>query len=589
MVRQIGLGLLLCALLNPVVADDIDQVFTKSTSLSWGQRLEQFFGIADFNKSHAVVIGVNQFEAFDNLATTNDPVRMKDYLLNEAGFDSVRLITGKQVNLNKIRSIMQDEMPRLLGANDRFLFYWSGHGATEQGRNGKQFGYLPVSNSRKDAFSTMLSMNDLASWDDRLRAKQTLYLLDACFSGLASYQVKNDGRKQTLEQIARPSRQILTAGLASEETLVIDRLGGSVFTTALLDGLRGEADTSAGRFAKDGIISGRELELYVKKRVASESAKSGWRKSITPLLSQLDHREGDFFFFTEQTAAQSPLVKEVPRPLESGVVAQSGGQKPAPVRPTPAPAQSRVIEPQMVNIPAGTFTMGCVEGRDDVEGGCVDDEKPARQIRVSAFQMGKTEVTVAQYMACVQAGGCNKPEWESANAPSYYAEMGGALRGANYPIVGVSWRDAQAYVRWLSQQTGKRYRLPSEAEWEYAARAGSNAAYSWGSSTGKNRANCYSDRCGDSYKYTAPVASYAANSYGLHDMHGNVWEWVADCYVRYDSTAVHSYAVDTANCSQRVFRGGSWDLIPQSLRSAARNYIEPSYRDYSVGFRVAAG
>ncbi|UOG91463.1 MAG: formylglycine-generating enzyme family protein [Candidatus Thiothrix sulfatifontis] len=152
-------------------------------------------------------------------------------------------------------------------------------------------------------------------------------------------------------------------------------------------------------------------------------------------------------------------------------------------------------------MPAGKFTMGCDPKRDDVEGGCSDDEKPAHEVNVPTFWLSETEVTVGQYMACVKAGACPEPAWQekggeyntTTGTNDLYKKMGAALTGDNYPIVGVSWQNAQAYVQWLSKQTSKKYRLPTEAEWEYAARAGTDMAYSWGNSIGKNNANCYKD------------------------------------------------------------------------------------------------
>ncbi|MEJ2682657.1 MAG: SUMF1/EgtB/PvdO family nonheme iron enzyme, partial [Gammaproteobacteria bacterium] len=121
--------------------------------------------------------------------------------------------------------------------------------------------------------------------------------------------------------------------------------------------------------------------------------------------------------------------------------------------------------PKMVQIPAGTFLMGCDPKRDDVEGGCFDNEKPAHEVRLKSFWLSETEVTVEQYLACVQAGGCSPPEWQETKK-SRYEQLGEALTGKNYPIVGVSWRDANDYTQWLSQQTGQQYRLPTEADWE---------------------------------------------------------------------------------------------------------------------------
>jgi formylglycine-generating enzyme required for sulfatase activity len=250
----------------------------------------------------------------------------------------------------------------------------------------------------------------------------------------------------------------------------------------------------------------------------------------------------------------------------------------------------------MVQIPAGTFTMGCDPKRDDVEGGCSDAEKPAHEVSVLTFWLSETEVTVGQYMACVKAGACPEPEWKAKDAPSYYTDMGAALTGDDYPIVGVSWENAQAYVQWLGKQTGKKYRLPTEAEWEYAARAGTDTAYSWGNKASHDFANYGKDQCcdglasgKDKWVYTSPVGSFAKSPFGLLDMHGNVLEWVEDCYVdSYKDAPTDGSArpVCDANAS-RVLRGGSWLLKPQRLRSATRDLDTPASRNINVGFRAA--
>jgi formylglycine-generating enzyme required for sulfatase activity len=158
------------------------------------------------------------------------------------------------------------------------------------------------------------------------------------------------------------------------------------------------------------------------------------------------------------------------------------------------------------------------------------------------------------------------------------------------PAINVSWEDAQEYVASLSRRTGKTYRLLSEAEWEYAARAGSDdRAYTWGDDIGKGNANCAG--CGgewDGLQRTAPVGSFPANAFGLRDMHGNVWEWVEDCYQdNYYGAPSDGTARSSDNCSSRVLRGGSWFSFPLDLRSANRGRENPNGRRSSLGFRVA--
>jgi formylglycine-generating enzyme required for sulfatase activity len=164
----------------------------------------------------------------------------------------------------------------------------------------------------------------------------------------------------------------------------------------------------------------------------------------------------------------------------------------------------------------------------------------------------------------------------------------GMMRAATRMNDYVNWDDAQAYVAWLSRMTGKTYRLLTEAEWEYAARAGSQAAYSWGDEIGKGNANC--DGCGSQWdsKRTAPVGSFAANAFGLHDMHGNVWEWVEDCYhENYNGAPKNGSAwTEEGECSSRVVRGGSWNGYPRYLRAAFRGRFISGDRLPVLGFRV---
>lgn len=229
--------------------------------------------------------------------------------------------------------------------------------------------------------------------------------------------------------------------------------------------------------------------------------------------------------------------------------------------------QSSVIEPEMVKIQAGTFKMGCVETRDLTEAmtECSPSALPAHNVDVKAFAMGKYEVTFAEWDACEQANACP------------HAEDEGWGRNLN-PVINVSWRTTQTYIEWLNAQTGKHYRLPTEAEWEYAARAGKNSAYPWGT----NQISCGSARywnegC-EKFRSTTKVGSYAANGFGLYDMAGNVWEWVQDFYT-------DNYQANTKPISHHVIRGGGWSDEALLLGSLIR--YERSSGDTTTGFRLA--
>jgi formylglycine-generating enzyme required for sulfatase activity len=244
--------------------------------------------------------------------------------------------------------------------------------------------------------------------------------------------------------------------------------------------------------------------------------------------------------------------------------------------------------PQMVWIPAGRFRMG------DIQGGGSSDEKPVHEVSVDRFAMGKHEVTVGQFRQFVNATGY-KTEAEKGDGCYSYKNGLRKLKEANWhnsylsqndnhPVVCVSWNDANAYAEWLSQQTGQKYRLPTEAQWEYAARAGTETRYWWGNSIGSNKVNCPNSECGDRFKYMAPVNSFAPNPFGLYDMLGNVWEWTCSEYSS-------SYNGNEKSCNEFAkrlsLRGGSWYIVAWGMRSADRNDGEPSERSAYLGLRVA--
>ena len=230
--------------------------------------------------------------------------------------------------------------------------------------------------------------------------------------------------------------------------------------------------------------------------------------------------------------------------------------------------------PEMVVVPSGSFTMGSPSSED----GRDDDEGPRHRVRIEyPLAVGVYEVTFSEWEACVNAGGCG----------GYVPDDEGWGRG-NRPVINVSWEDAQSYVRWLSQKTGHKYGLLSESEWEYVARAGTDTRYSWGNEISRNRANC--DGCGSRWddEQTSPVGSFSANAWGVHDMHGNVWEWVKDCWNgSYVGAPTDGSAWESGSCNRRVLRGGSWFSLPWLLRSANRYGDTASENRYDYGgFRV---
>jgi formylglycine-generating enzyme required for sulfatase activity len=235
--------------------------------------------------------------------------------------------------------------------------------------------------------------------------------------------------------------------------------------------------------------------------------------------------------------------------------------------------------PEMIVVPGGFFTMGSRGDEKDRR----NDEGPRHQVAIlRPLAVSKFEVTFNEWDTCVRSTGC----------ASYRPPDNGWGRDRQ-PTINVAWYDAQRYVAWLSRITGKTYRLLSEAEYEYAERAGTQTAYPWGDSiklNGAAMANC--NGCGSPWdkKQTAPVGSFPPNAFGLHDMAGNVWEWTEDCYHNsYDQAPTNGSAWTAGDCSSgRVVRGGSWFASPGELRSAARSGpIGAGGRGPIFGFRVA--
>jgi formylglycine-generating enzyme required for sulfatase activity len=230
--------------------------------------------------------------------------------------------------------------------------------------------------------------------------------------------------------------------------------------------------------------------------------------------------------------------------------------------------------PEMIVVPPGEFMMGSPAAEKDRD----PHEDPYHHVKIAnAFAVSKYEITFAQWETCVALAGCT------------YEPMDLNFGRGSHPVINIGWDDARQYTNWLAKRTGRPYRLLSEAEWEYAARAGSQTSYPWGDAIETGRANC--GGCGTSFdnKSTAPVGSFAPNAFGLYDMIGNVWEWVEDCWHDgYEGAPVDGSAwiTDCSDDALRVLRGGSWDDKAADVRSAARFGPGVSARTRVNGIRI---
>jgi formylglycine-generating enzyme required for sulfatase activity len=280
----------------------------------------------------------------------------------------------------------------------------------------------------------------------------------------------------------------------------------------------------------------------------------------------------------EVTRVESPPQAQPAKPIQGSPVAREESSEPP-----------QVPEPKLIQIKGGCFQMGSPE----LEKGRGSDEQQ-HEVCVTDFAMGKYEVTVQEFGRFVtaanyqteaeRAGGCygwysKNKEWE-LNANGSWRNVG-FTQEESHPVVCVSWNDAVAYVEWLSRQTGKRYRLPTEAEWEYAARAGTKTAYWWGDQFDESKVNGNMRR-----GKSTPVDDYPPNPWGLKDMLGNAWEWTCAGYEeKYNGAEKRCVAKDAVGL--RVVRGGSWFNVPWHLRASYRHWDGPGTRFDTLGFRLA--
>ena len=313
--------------------------------------------------------------------------------------------------------------------------------------------------------------------------------------------------------------------------------------------VRAEPSTTSSKIGR--LVAGKKVDVTGKATISGAT----WYR-----VALVGNRTGYVFgtLLTEITVVASPQPSPPPSRVE-------------PVVRVYLPRPGKTFRdcpdcPEIVVIPAGSFRMG------DLSGDGYGFEKPIHTVTISRpITVGKYEVTFAEWDACVSVGGCSHRPIDKG--------WGRDRR----PVINVSWTDAQKYVSWLTRKTGKRYRLLSEAEWEYIARAGSSTKYPWQNSISSSQARV------NSRDGTVPVGSYGPNAFGVYDTVGNVWEWTEDCWHRnYNEAPTDGSAwISVGECGRRVLRGGSWIGIPRVARSANRYWNSASYRGSGNGFRVA--
>lgn len=513
----------------PALAAGLDEARIKE-DVGAVTRLLARAGFGEIGKSYALVVGIAEFEAFADLPTGADPIAVRDYLVDDAGFDHVHLLTGDKVTRTRLRELMLDEFGGRIGPDDRFLFYWSGHGHTVR-RGAGERGFLPLAASAKDRISTMVSMEEIERWDSYIEAHQVLYLLDACFSGLVGAAAQSDLSEISRALLSGPARHAIAAGRATEQTIAVDALGGSVFTHALLKGLRGSADVGAQ--GEDGLVSVGELHAYLGVEVTRLRQRYGWEKSITPQIRDLSGSDGAFFFPVPAAFPVDPVAEvaepgvslaevqdalaalgydpgaadgrltlktrtalvrfqqdrgleatgklddatadALPLALASLVAPQGGGGE---GDETEADARVAALEvpERPVARPDGAVDAGDAERPCGL---CPPMRRVPGTAQIAPFWVAETEVTGSQFRAMIRPGALENVfkadltdcyGWTGDNKlrRTINAENHWSFVDGEMPVSCVNRSDVARYLDWLNANTdGPAFRLPTEAEMAY--------------------------------------------------------------------------------------------------------------------------
>ena len=598
-----------------LAADEVPKEFRqfivhKSDSRIWLEKALNVVNLTtkDVGRSFAIVAGVSRYPNLTGLDKTLEPaeqdmIKLVKYLKEIEHFDEIILLKNENMNYTNLRYFLQVYIPTQLKNNpkSRFLFAYSGHGIYDDPN-----GYLLESgaNSMTDK-GNAIDLKHLRAFFPSIvqNGHQVLVLLNACYSG-AFLQRSFGTQEQVIPKL--PGAHAILAGGTKDRTWHDTKVGtGSVFFETLFAGLEGRADAYPEREGKrgDGIITVSELATYLEVEVGIATDE----RQIPRFgdISKDGHDGGGFFFLSRRVQIDRGNIPKID-------FSRAFGAELPPIAITaPTARQGEIFRdcpacPEMVVVPAGKFTMGSPakeEGRQD-------DEGPQHEVALArAFAAGRSEVTRGQYRAFLRAsgrqpsGGCYF--WDGKELkldPSMNWENPGYAQTDEHPVVCVSYEDAQHYVEWLSKETKQSYRLMSESEWEYAARADTTTSGYWGNGEHEacRHANV-SDRtlkqkynwsltfnCEDGYAESAPVGTFKANGFGLQDMLGNVWEWVEDCYNKtYDGAPRDGSAWVAGSCSSRVVRGGSWGNGPQGVRAAVRDRLTTGGCFNSLGFRIA--
>jgi len=496
---------------------------------------------------YALLIGVSQYRAgWPPLRGVEKDVIAVRERLERSGFD-VTLVPDP--TRHDIEFAFEEIKKKLKGKDKpgRLLVYYAGHGENLKGE-----GFLvPVDAPmpKMDEAAFRAKVVTLQWVRDQLRdmpVRNALLLLDNCFSGAVFKTMRGTPLESPAIgfMVAFQSREIISAGTEAQ-TVPDESIFRRYFEAAL---------SGAGDVDKDGYITGSELAMFLRTKVANES-----KGQQTPMSAKIDESaKGEFVLLSPLQSSVASIVPIVTEALSkpSKVARQRAAHKSGEL----FKDCELAFCPTMVAISGGSFVFGAPVSE---AGRSPFDLAPSTQ-QVKGFAISQHEITFDIWDACFQDGGCSR--WPE--------DMSWGRSGR--PVINVTWQDAIEVTEWLSKKTGEKYRLPTEIEWEYAARGGMTTARYWGDELGRNQANCKDCNSNWSAKSTAPVGSFPANGFRLHDMLGNVWEWTQDCWS----------GAASASCITRSIRGGSYSTTALGVRSAARSGYPANAGAKNIGFRV---
>jgi formylglycine-generating enzyme required for sulfatase activity len=587
---------------------------------------------AQTSKRLALVIGNDSYTQVSPLANSRNDARAMAAELKSAGFD----VTSKlDVNYFDLIGLVGAFTQRIQPGDEVAVFF-AGHGLQLKSGNF----LLPVDiqgSSEAVVERTSLSLDDLMDQIKRAGPRFTLMVIDACRDNPFKGTGRNIGEGRGLRPPEPPKGQLVVFS-ASRGQQALDKLNpqdsnpNGVFTREFIKKMRDKGvpvdqvarqvqetveqlaaqagkeqrpaiyNESRGNFyfyvAPGGTVNINPPAAPVRVQSADEIEQQAWNdtKGTDTISAYEAYKAG---YPNGRYVASANIA--IARLKNAAPSAPAVANRPTPSPVTPPNANPIPISPgqtfrdcsdcpEMVMIPSGSFMMGAPTRETER----TPDQSPQHLVNLKSVAFGKTPITRGQFAAFVNAtnyvssDGCFTVEGgKNQHRPGRNWRNPGFQQDDSHPVVCISWNDARSYTDWLSRKTGRIYRLPSESQWEYAARASTMTRYYWGEAIGNGNANCKG--CGSQWdsQQTAPVGSFRPNAFGLYDMAGNVDQWLADCWNNnYDGAPSDGSAWTTGSCSHRVFRGGNWYDGPSTLRSAYRSGFGPGNTASGLGFRV---